>query len=524
MNIFEWLKNKLDVTENPVETERKTVTFQSIKDPNINFVLAQISKFQASDRYQMMKVAQSYYSNDADIMKRKRYYIDRNNVKVEAPLLANNKLAHPFFKKLVDQKANYLLTKPFSFTCEDTKFVDTLNKYFNKAFRRMLKNLAKEAIKNGIAWLQVYFDAKGNLKFKRIPSEQVIPIWKDMEHLDLEALIRFYKSDVVKKDGTIQEVDKIEYYTDQGVWHYVMDKPGNVTVDPDYEATNGSTGHFTLVSTSSNEDGEQPNTKQVNWAKIPFVALKYNTEELSLLKFVKAMIDGYNLTRSDVANNVQDVPNKTKVVKDFQGTDKDAFVHNLATYSTIFVKGDGGVDVLDTSISSELSDAHSDRLRKDIYDLGRGVDTQSENLGNVSGVALKYRYTDLDLDATDLGDEIQVLLEQLAWFIQVAEQNGAEIEESDIPEFKVEFAVDMINNESDVIMDCRNSLGVISDETILNNHPWVKDPAAEMKALEAQRKEEEQQMMTDPNDPFGSGITENATPPVNNPNDPEGGQ
>lgn len=518
MNIFEWLKSKMDVTENTVETERKTVTLQNIQDPNINFVLSQISKFRQSDQYQMMKTAQNYYNNDADIMKRKRYYIDRNNLKVEAPLLANNKLAHPFFKKLVDQKANYLLTKPFSFTCEDETFVKTLNKYFSKAFRRMLKNLAKEAIKKGIAWLQIYFDEQGNLKFKRIPSEQVVPIWKDMEHLELEALIRFYKTDVVKEDGTIHEVDKIEYYTDQGVWHYVMTKPGNVEVDPAYASSKGVTGHFTLISTEPQEEGQPPETKQANWRKIPFVALKYNTDELSLLKFTKAMIDGYNLTRSDVANNVQDVPNKTKVVKDFQGTDKDAFIHNLATYSTIFVKGDGGVDVLDTSISSELSDAHSDRLRKDIYDLGRGVDTQSENLGNVSGVALKYRYTDLDLDATDLGDEIQVLLEQLAWFIQVSEQGGADVKEEEVPEFKVEFAVDMINNESDVIMDCRNSLGVISDETIINNHPWVKDPEKELKALKKQQQEEEQQALNDPNDPFG--ITQNQTPSVGDPNNP----
>lgn len=508
MNIFEWIRQKMDPVETMVDPERKPITLDSVTDPNINFILAQITKFQGSNNYKLMKTAQEYYSNDADIMKRKRYYIDRHNAKVEAPLLANNKIAHPFFKKLVDQKANYLLSKPFSFTCEDKQFTELLKKYFNKQFRRMLKNLAKEAIKKGIAWVQVYYDEQGKLKFKRIPSEQCIPIWADEEHLRLNGLIRVYKTDQQQTDGSLREITKVEYYTLQGVWYYVMDKPGQLIKDN--AVSGGTTGHFSVEQPVEDEqENSETKTIEANWRKIPFVALKYNNEELSLLKFVKPMIDGYNLTRSDVANDIQDVPNKTKVIKDYQGTDKDAFVHNLATYSTIFVKGDGGVDVLDTSVSSDLSDAHSDRLRKDIYDLGRGVDTQNENLGNVSGVALKYRYIDLDLDASDIGDEIQVLLEQLIWFAKVDESGGADIAEEDLPNFQVEFAVDMINNESDVIMDCRNSLGVISDETILNNHPWVKDVQQEQQLLKAQQEKEQQVIVNDPNDPFGTNSTVN---------------
>ncbi len=514
-NIFNWVKQQKDVADQPIDTERKATSFESIKDPNINFVLAQISKFEGSDVYRLMKTSQEYYDNDADILKRKRYYIDRNGVKVEAPLLANNRISHPFLKNLVDQKANYLLAKPFSFTCEDEQFTEILKTYFNKKFKRMLKNLAEEAIKKGIAWLQVYYDEEGHLKFKRIPSEQCIPIWKDTEHLELESLIRYYKTDVVKIDGTIQELTKVEYFTDEGVWYYVMEKPGVLKMDPDYADDNGTTGHFKVLKQTSSKTEEEI---QASWRKIPFVALKYNTEEIPLLKYVKSMIDNYNKTRSNVANDIEDVPNKTKVVKDFQGTDKDAFVHNLATYSTIFVKGDGGVDVLDTSISSELSDAHSDRLRKDIYALGRGIDTQNENLGNVSGVALKYRYIDLDQDATDLGDEIQVLLEQLAWFIMVDENGGADVDEEDIPEFEINFAVDTISNESDVIMDCRNSLGVISDETVIANHPWVKDVASELAKVEEQRKKEEAQLnaLGGPDDPFGNDPRNE--PPIQRPN------
>lgn len=56
--------------------------------------------------------------------------------------------------------------------------------------------------------------------------------------------------------------------------------------------------------------------------------------------------------------------------------------------------------------------------RKDIYEFGRGVDTQSDKFGNSpSVIALKFLYQDLDFNANDIETEFQASLEQLCWFI-----------------------------------------------------------------------------------------------------------
>ena len=47
----------------------------------------------------------------------------------------------------------------------------------------------------------------------------------------------------------------------------------------------------------------------------------------------------------------------------------------------------------------------------------------------------------------------------------------------------------MKSDETETITNCSNSRGVISDETILANHPWVKDAEEELKKLKEQSDE-----------------------------------
>ncbi len=497
---------------------------EKIENPateNINLILNQIYTFRDSGILELMKQGDQYYNNDNDINKRKRFYIGRNGEKVEAPLLANNKVSHPFLKKLIDQKANYLLSKPFSIKMNEGSeiYSQMLNDFFNKPFRRQLKNLTKDAIKHGKSWIQVYYDEKGELNLKRIDAKEVIPMWKDSEHTELEAVIRVYPIITYSPSGVKKEVQKVEYWTTAGVWYYQITQDGLIK-DPDKKQVNYTSGHFEIIEdTIDEETGEHKQVvKQASWDRIPFICLKYNDEEIPLIKYVKPLIDDYDERRSDSSNDIEDEPNSIKVVKNYSGTDKSEFVKNLAQFHTAFVKGDGDVSVLDNTIEDNRVVNHSKQARKDLYELGRGVDTQEESLGNSSGVALAYRFMDLDLDCADIGTEVLVYLEQVAWFVLV--DKVAKGENYDIVkkiEFDVEFNKDTLMSESDAINDCRNSVDIISQETILQNHPWVDDVETEMKKL----KDQEEEAMKREQELFNSQVNDGDNFGNNNPNDPK---
>lgn len=58
-------------------------------------------------------------------------------------------------------------------------------------------------------------------------------------------------------------------------------------------------------------------------------------------------------------------------------------------------------------------------------------------------------------------------------------------------------------NESEIIDNCTKSQGLISDETIIANHPWVNDSQVEMECLKKQKEEAQKEMLAQ-YDPFGT--------------------
>ncbi|MEK4712253.1 phage portal protein [Sporosarcina sp. FSL K6-5500] len=437
-------------------------------------ILHEVQEWEKSKLRNLMLVGQRYYVNDNDILERKRMVVGEGGQLEEAKNIANKKIVHGFIRKMVDQKVGYLLSLPFTARTDNELYQKALSSYFNKSFYRMFQNVGKEAINKGKAWIHTYYDEQGDFKMKRIPSEEIIPLWKDSDHTELAAVIRSYEIEmwVGKEKATVK---KIEVWDLTGVYRYVMEK-GKLILDVD----EGGYSPHVLV-----EDGE--NAERVNWQRIPFVCFKYNDEELPIINFVKSIIDDYDLQKSDNANNIEDLPSGgIYVVKNYDGVDLGEFRRNLSVFRAAKVAGDGGLDYISTKIDTEAFKVHMDMQRKDLYELGRGVDTQSETLGNdKSGIALRFLYADLDMDANIIATEFQASLEQLKWFIDqdIANRGG-----QDYSDENVDFILnrDIIINESEVIENASKSASQISDETIIANHPWVTDVQEELKRIEKQ--------------------------------------
>ena len=456
----------------------------------IDFIESAISEWLNGSTYQMISDGERYYENENDILMRERKVIGRNGEMVKADYLANNKLSHSFMRKLTKQKVGYLLSKPFTVTSANEEFQEALGNYLNRAFYRLIKNTARDAVVGGIGWAQPYFDEEGELRFKRIPAREVIPFWKDIDHTILDAALRVYEVEVYS--GSEKEtIQYVKFYTKDKVFNYIRDDDG-LHADEDHPFES----NFTLErdgETLVDDEGKEYQSTEVDemmWNRIPLIPIKYNPEEDSLLKYIRHLIDDYDRRTSDLSNVIEDEPDRIKVVKDYDGTDKGEFVYNLSRYRTLFLRGSGEVSTLDTSISTEALENHLNRTRRDIFEFGGGVDTQNKDLGNASGVALKFVYSDLDMDCNDFGAEIAWSLEQFAWFIKqdLLLKTGQDFADASI---EIAFNTDITINETETISNLKNSVGMISSKTILEQHPYVTNASEE----EAQLKKEQQELL-----------------------------
>ena len=82
-------------------------------------------------------------------------------------------------------------------------------------------------------------------------------------------------------------------------------------------------------------------------------------------------------------------------------------------------------------------------------------------------------------------------MEILAWFIKEHEKTF-NTKNYDQENFDIIFNTDMITNEAQTILDCKNSEGIISKSTIVSNHPWVLDSEEELKLMEQDEEAEQQ--------------------------------
>ena len=77
-------------------------------------------------------------------------------------------------------------------------------------------------------------------------------------------------------------------------------------------------------------------------------------------------------------------------------------------------------------------------------------------------------------------------------------------------EITIIFNRDILINESEAIDNCSKSSGIISNETVVEQHPWTTDVEAELARL----KKEKEEAMADymgafPNNPQGGSSSQN---------------
>ena len=75
------------------------------------------------------------------------------------------------------------------------------------------------------------------------------------------------------------------------------------------------------------------------------------------------------------------------------------------------------------------------------------------------------------------------------------------------------FNNDIVVNDSETIENLKNSVGIISKRTLVANHPYVDDVEDEIKQIEKETKEEQEQFMVQngAGDNFGTGIQQKVT-------------
>ncbi len=458
-----------------------TAFFSSIIKDNAGmsdreFLQSEFNEFMQSKRRRDILTARDYYKGRHDILRENRQEIGENGRFQDTINATNYHIVNNMFDDLVDQKVSYLLSKPIEVKTDNTDITDI----FGKSFMRKMKQIGKDALIGGYGALLPYIDINGDLKFKRMKPEQLLLFWADEEHEVLDAFAYFYNIERYNRVHTKEIVTKIEYYQPDKVSYFIWEM-GQLREDTERHDT-------PYIVDDQNQT--------YKWDKIPLVVFKANDEELPLILRVKCLQDALNTIMSNFMNNMtEDARNTILVIKNYDGEDLNEFRRKIVQYGAVKIRTvdgvDGGVDALTINVNANNYTTILKTLKDTIIENGRGFDAKDDRMSsNPNQMNINSMYSDIDLDASDMENEFQAAFEQLMFFVNAYLSFIGKATEDDV-EFV--FNRDLPINEADTITNCRNSVGIISEETIISNHPWTIDTAEELKRL----KRERQETMTD---------------------------
>ncbi len=413
------------------------------------------------------------------ILEEKKYYKVENDIlktgvrpkdEGKDPLRsADNRIAHNFHQLLVDEKASYMFTYPVIFDIENDEKINTeVDKVLGDDFTRKSKNLCIEASNVGCSWLHYWIkeeDEKKEFKYELVNTEEIIPIYDNGLERALNALIRYYAvSEAVEDKIDDQKFYYIEYWTKETMkrWKFKDSYTGDEIIE-EHESIEHTLGD------------------------VPFIEFANNSLKRSDLSKYKALVDLYDKVMSGFANDLEDIQQIIYILENYGGEDLGEFLGDLKRFKAIKTENDGsggggGVKTLQIEIPVEARKVILEILKKQIYESGQGLQQDVESVGNASGVALKFFYRKLELKSglleTEFNSSYNKLIRAILKFLSI--DKNKKISQT--------WTRNMISNDLETAQIAQISKGIIPDELIWRNHPWVDNPEEVGKIFKKQNK------------------------------------
>ncbi len=393
--------------------------------------VGEIKKFienDASSRAkQFAKTGVRYYEGDHDIKDYRIFFIDAEGKIQEDKTKSNIKISHPFFKLLVDQQTQYMLSGHGGFVKSDIPELQTeLDAYFNEneSFVAELNGLISGTVVKGWEYMYAYKSEDDRTAFQVADSTGVVEV-REKETDDGCAYVIYWFVDRIDKDN--KKIKRIQVWDKQQTWFFCQEDDGSIVRDD--SIPNNPRPHILYQ-----KDGED-RLFYDDYGMIPFFRLDNGEKRFSGLKTIKALIDDYDLMNAGLSNNIQDTNEALYVVKGFDGDNLDELHFNVRSKKLIGVGESGDVNIKTIDIPVEARKTKMEVDEKNIFRFGQGVNTEAlKDTSATTSIAIKSAYANLDLKCDGLQPFLLQFMRKLLKLVlkEINDRNGTDYEQKDV--------------------------------------------------------------------------------------------
>ncbi|MBR4934893.1 MAG: phage portal protein, partial [Anaerotignum sp.] len=296
----------------------------------------------SSEKKRRMEEGERYYRGEHDILQKdfRRSPVSETGENGEEnmrmffnPNRSNHHCVNPFHHTLVAQKTAYLVGREPTVTVKggNKEFEMALAEMADENFNGMLQKWLTGAANKGVEYLHVYYDEEGAFRYCIVPAEEVIVIYDEVYQQDIREVIRYYDIKVLDK-GREKTKRRVEWWTAENVTYYTEDSNGEFLQD-------GESGHWAVTEML---EGEERETIQHGWGRVPFIPLRNNEQEMTDLQLVKGLIDAYDYISSEGTNNLLDMVDLYWVIQGYGGETASAVARKLQVNKAVQISDSSG--------------------------------------------------------------------------------------------------------------------------------------------------------------------------------------
>ena len=390
-------------------------------------IKALIESDRASKKKMLAREGDRYFNGDHDIKKYRIFFINADGILQEDLTRSNIRMAHPFWKIIAEQEAQYILSgKEPLFNSDTPELQSRLDEYFNNNddFNSELYYAVLGAIVKGHDFFYAYKNSNGMTSFQCADSLDVVEV-RENETDDGCKYVIYPYLDRIDKDN--KPITRIEVWDDKQVTFYVQDGDGNITLDKKQKPN--PRPHVLYK-----KDGDQA-TYFEDFGQIPFIRLENNKKQQSGLLHIKDLIDDYDLMNCGLSNNIQDTNESLYVVKGFEGDNLDELMVNIKAKKHIGVGEDGDVEIKTVDIPVEARKTKMETDKENIFYFGMAVNTTGlKDTSATVSVAVKSAYADLDLKCDGFNKGFKKFLRKLLDLVlkEINELDGTAYQQKDV--------------------------------------------------------------------------------------------
>lgn len=388
------------------------------------------------------------------LSKLERYYRGNNDITMRTfqdSSKPNNKIANPFGSYITDTMTGYFLGEEISYTATDNKLLEELTNIFTYTDEADVNaELAKNASIFGVAYELMYMDEDAAIRFVPLDVKGAIPIFADTVNEELLYVIRYYAIEDVISD---KKTTKVEVYSKDDVAYY----------------------------TSSDKSGFIPGgVLPHEFEQVPVNIYKNNEALEGDFEKVIPLIDAYDKMESDTANEFEYLNDCYLVLNNIHIDEED--LKSMKENRVICVE-DGSAEWLVKNYNDAQIENFKTRMVDDIHKFAKCPNLADEAFGNnASGVSLKYKLMGLEnvvsIKERKFKRALQRRLELICTILN--KKLGA----FDWRTIQIVFTRNIPQNVVE-IADVVNKLrGLVSDETLISQLPFVEDVALEVERVQ----------------------------------------